>query len=120
MFSLEGPGDVEHSSIMLGAQGESSVKVPLFPKVKIELSKWRLGSNERKKKFVWGVETTAWRRQPRSYKVVTGVGRDGFHSTVPLDLSKETRGKVVMREERWCGSLRRWSNVGGARNKLAH
>ena len=31
----------------------------------------------------------------RSYKAGTGVGRDGFHPTVPLILTKETRGELV-------------------------
>ena len=29
------------------------------------------------------------------YKAKTGVGCDGFHSKVHLDLTKETRGEVV-------------------------
>ena len=29
------------------------------------------------------------------YKAKTGVGFDGFHPKVPLNLTKETRGKVV-------------------------
>ena len=29
------------------------------------------------------------------YKAKTGVGCDGFHQKIPLDLTKETRGKVV-------------------------
>ena len=31
----------------------------------------------------------------RVYKAKTGVGCDGFHSKVPLDLTKETRGEIV-------------------------
>ena len=31
----------------------------------------------------------------RNYKAKTGVGCDGFHPKVPLELEKETRGKVV-------------------------
>ena len=29
------------------------------------------------------------------YKAKTGVGCDGFHPKVPLDLTKETRGEIV-------------------------
>ena len=31
----------------------------------------------------------------RLYKAKTGVGCDGFHPRVPVDLTKETRGEVV-------------------------
>ena len=31
----------------------------------------------------------------RLYKAKTGVGCDGFHPKVPLDLTKETRGEIV-------------------------
>ena len=31
----------------------------------------------------------------RLYKAQTGVGCDGFHPKVPLDLTKETRGEIV-------------------------
>ena len=31
----------------------------------------------------------------RLYKAKTGVGCDGFHPEVPLDLTKETRGEIV-------------------------
>ena len=31
----------------------------------------------------------------RTYKAKTGVGCDGFHPKVPLDLTKETRGEIV-------------------------
>ena len=31
----------------------------------------------------------------RNYKAKTGIGGDGFHPKVPLDLEKETRGEVV-------------------------
>ena len=31
----------------------------------------------------------------RLYKARTGVGCDGFHSKVPLDLPNETRGEIV-------------------------
>ena len=34
-------------------------------------------------------------KAPRMYKAKTGVGCDGFHPNVPLDLTKETRGEVV-------------------------
>ena len=36
-----------------------------------------------------------WKRGSRKYKAKTGVGCDGFHPTVLLDLTKETRGGVV-------------------------
>ena len=29
------------------------------------------------------------------YKAKTGVGRDGFHPKVPLELTKETRGAIL-------------------------
>ena len=32
---------------------------------------------------------------PRLYQAKTGVGCDGFHPKVPLDLTKETRGKIA-------------------------
>ena len=48
----------------------------------------------------------------RLYKAKRGVGCDGFHPKVPLDLTKE-------REEN-CGIFwRRWSRVANGRNKLA-
>ena len=31
----------------------------------------------------------------RMYKAKTGVGRDGFHPKVPLELTKETRGAIL-------------------------
>ena len=31
----------------------------------------------------------------RMYKAKTGVGYDGFHPKVPVDLAKETRGEIV-------------------------
>ena len=31
----------------------------------------------------------------RLYKAKTGVGCDGFHPKVPLDLTREMRGKIV-------------------------
>ena len=31
----------------------------------------------------------------RLHKAKTGVGCDGFHPKVPLDVTKETRGKIV-------------------------
>ena len=40
------------------------------------------------------------------YKAKTGVGRDGFHTKVPLDFTKQTR-------------RRRWSRVSNGRNKPA-
>ena len=33
------------------------------------------------------------KRHLRLYKAKTGVGCDGFHPKVPLDLTKETRGR---------------------------
>ena len=38
---------------------------------------------------------THWQRASSLYKAKTGVGCDGFHPNVPLDLTKETRGKIV-------------------------
>ena len=35
----------------------------------------------------------------RLYKAKTGVGCDGFHPEVPLDLTKETRGEIVEFQE---------------------
>ena len=35
----------------------------------------------------------------RLYKAKTGVGCDGFHPKVPLDLTKETRGEIVEFQE---------------------
>ena len=29
------------------------------------------------------------------YKAKTGVGCDGFHPKIPLDLTKETRGEIL-------------------------
>ena len=49
----------------------------------------------------------------RNYKAKTGVGSDGFHPQVPLDLEKETRGEVAE-------FLDKWNRVGDGRNKLAH
>ena len=54
----------------------------------------------------------------RSYKAETGVGCDGFHPKVPLDLTKETRSKVEQEEEFW-NSWRRWSRVENGRSKPA-
>ena len=34
-------------------------------------------------------------KSSRLYKAKTGVGCDGFHPKVPLDLTKETRGEIV-------------------------
>ena len=36
-----------------------------------------------------------WKKASRLYKAKIGVGCDGFHPKVPLDLTKETRGKIV-------------------------
>ena len=49
----------------------------------------------------------------RLYKAKTGVGCDGLHPKVPLDLTKETRGEIVD----FFG--RKWSRVANDRNKLA-
>ena len=34
-------------------------------------------------------------RAARSYKAATGVGCDGFHPQVPVDLPRETTGRIV-------------------------
>ena len=39
-------------------------------------------------------------RVSRLYKAKTGVGCDGFHPEVPLDLTKETRGELVEFQEK--------------------
>ena len=36
-----------------------------------------------------------WKKVSRLYKAETGVGCDGFHPKVPLDLTEETRGEIV-------------------------
>ena len=48
----------------------------------------------------------------RLHKAKTGVGCNGFHPKVHLDLTIQTMGKS------W-SSWRRWNNVEGCRNKLA-
>ena len=48
----------------------------------------------------------------RLYKAKTGVGYDGFHAKVPLDLTRETKEKL------W-NSWRGWNRVASGRNKLA-
>ena len=37
----------------------------------------------------------------RMYKAKTGVGCDGFHPKIPLDLTKETRGEIVEHSGKW-------------------
>ena len=49
----------------------------------------------------------------RLCKARTGVGCDGFHPKVHLNLTKETRREAVEFSEK------RWSRVGNGRNKLA-
>ena len=50
---------------------------------------------------------TELEKAAKSYKAKTGVGCDGFHPKVLLDLTKETRGEVVefMEKVKQCG---RW------------
>ena len=48
----------------------------------------------------------------RLYEAKTGVGCDGFHPKVPLDVTKK-------REEKSSSSWRRWSRVDNNRNKHA-
>ena len=49
----------------------------------------------------------------RFYEAKTGVGCDGFHPEVPLDLTRETRGEVVEFLEK-VGHCGKWPQ-----NKLA-
>ena len=48
----------------------------------------------------------------RLHKAKTGVGCNGFHPKVHLDLTIQTIGKSS-------SSCRRWNNVEGCHNKLA-
>ena len=52
-----------------------------------------------------------WKKASRLYKAQLGVGCDGFHPEVALDLTKETRGEIVE-------FLEKWSRVASGRNKL--
>ena len=51
-------------------------------------------------------------RTSRMFKAKTGVGCDGFHPKVPVDLTKETTGKM------W-NYWRKWSRVANGSNKHA-
>ena len=55
----------------------------------------------------------ALEKASRFYKAKTGVGCDGFHPEVPLDLTRETRGEVVEFLEK-VGQCGKW-----LQNKLA-
>ena len=67
-------------------------------------------------------------KSAQTCKAKTGVGCDGLHSKVPLNLTREKREelvefleKVEQREKwkKWWSSWRRWNSVGSGRNKLA-
>ena len=51
-------------------------------------------------------------RAARSYKAATVVGCDWFHSKVPQDLQKETRGDILK-------SSKKWNSVGDGCNNPA-
>ena len=56
---------------------------------------WRIEEQKECEEALPRLKESDLEKASRLYKAKTEVGCDGFHPKVPLDLTKETRGKVV-------------------------
>ena len=62
---------------------------------KLEDNPWKREEMKKSEEALPRQKGCALEKVSKLYKAKTGVGCDGFHTKVPLDVKKETKGNIV-------------------------